>query len=169
MSGTESAADPRWRRSLGRVGLWLAIGGVALYLVTMIPLPYSAPAVAFRQWIGSIAVLVVAAGIVVVLLHLTLPSKERSRRRAAEAARRSARVVAPAGARTNPLAILALVFGLIGSVIGAILGHIALAQLRRTGERGRGLAVAGIVLGYLSFATLIVVVVVAVAASGSLH
>lgn len=50
---------------------------------------------------------------------------------------------------TNVFAILALVFGLLGGVLGIVFGHIALSQIRRTGEEGRALAIAGLVLGYL--------------------
>lgn len=44
---------------------------------------------------------------------------------------------APYQQRTNILAILALAFGLGGGVLGVILGHIALSQIKRTGERSR--------------------------------
>jgi hypothetical protein len=52
------------------------------------------------------------------------------------------------GDRTNPLAIAALVTGLIGciSLVGAVLGVIALRQISRSGEKGKGMAIAGIVL-----------------------
>jgi len=64
----------------------------------------------------------------------------------------TAQLVASNAGKTNTLAVLALVFGILGSVVGAILGHVALAQIKRTGDSGRGLAIAGIVLGYLTFA-----------------
>jgi hypothetical protein len=50
---------------------------------------------------------------------------------------------------TNTLAILALVFGILGSVLAVVFGHIALSQITRTGAQGRGLAIAGLILGYL--------------------
>lgn len=56
---------------------------------------------------------------------------------------------APASERTNTMAILALIFGLLGGLLGVIFGHIALGQIRRTGERGRGMATAGLIFGYL--------------------
>ncbi|QOW02056.1 DUF4190 domain-containing protein (plasmid) [Rhodococcus pyridinivorans] len=65
---------------------------------------------------------------------------------------------------TNILAILALVFGLLGGVLGVVFGHIALSQINRTGENGRGLAIAGLVLGYISVVAWIIVVIVAVEA-----
>jgi hypothetical protein len=43
----------------------------------------------------------------------------------------------------------------IGSILGVIFGHIALRQIASTGEQGRGLAIAGLVLGYVGLATLI--------------
>lgn len=59
--------------------------------------------------------------------------------------------------KTNTLAVLALVFGILGSLLGIIFGHIALGQIRRTGESGQGLAVVGLVFGYLWIAALVIV------------
>lgn len=58
-------------------------------------------------------------------------------------------VVARPGAPTNTTAVLALVFGIGGGLLGIILGHTARAQIRRTGEAGWGLATAGLVFGYI--------------------
>jgi hypothetical protein len=52
--------------------------------------------------------------------------------------------------KTNGLAIATLVLSLVLGFIAIPFGHIAKAQIRRTGERGSGLATAGLVLGYLS-------------------
>lgn len=49
----------------------------------------------------------------------------------------------------SPLAVVALVFGLFAGPLGVLLGIIALFSISRTGERGRGLAIAGIILGFL--------------------
>ena len=38
---------------------------------------------------------------------------------------------------------------LIGSVAGVITGHMSLGQIKRTGEQGRGLALAGTITGYV--------------------
>jgi peptidyl-prolyl cis-trans isomerase B (cyclophilin B) len=58
---------------------------------------------------------------------------------------------APAEARTNVLAIISLVTSIIGfSLVGVITGHIGLSQIKKTGEQGRGLAIAGLIIGYLS-------------------
>ena len=48
---------------------------------------------------------------------------------------------------TNGLAIASLVtsfFGICGGVLGAIFGFVALGQIRRTGQKGKGLAIAGL-------------------------
>jgi hypothetical protein len=50
---------------------------------------------------------------------------------------------------TNTLAILALVLAFVIAPGGIICGHIALSQIKRTGEGGRGLAVAGLIIGYV--------------------
>ncbi|MDR6508067.1 DUF4190 domain-containing protein [Arthrobacter oryzae] len=67
---------------------------------------------------------------------------------------------------TNTLAILALVFGLICGLAAIPLGHIALVHIRRTGESGRGMAIAGLVLGY-AWAGLIALYIIIVATAAS--
>ncbi|MFB4315826.1 DUF4190 domain-containing protein [Actinomadura sp. 21ATH] len=67
--------------------------------------------------------------------------------------------------KTSRLAIASLVTGISGclSVIGPVLGVVALVRIRRTGERGQGLAIGGIATGAVSSA-----VAVAMIASGTL-
>lgn len=50
--------------------------------------------------------------------------------------------------RTNTWALLSFVFSLLGGLLGIVFGHIALSQLTTSREGGRGLAIAGLVLGY---------------------
>jgi hypothetical protein len=56
-------------------------------------------------------------------------------------------------ARTNALAVISLVSSLIGwiicvgSIAGIVMGVIALNQIRRNPQAGRGLAIAGIIAG----------------------
>ena len=69
-------------------------------------------------------------------------------------------VVQQANPRTNPLAVVALVLGIVFPPFAIPIGHVARAQILRTGERGDGLALAGLVLGYLG---LIAVVIAAIA------
>jgi Domain of unknown function (DUF4190) len=47
--------------------------------------------------------------------------------------------------------------GLIG-LVGAILGHVSLRQIRTRGEGGRGMAIAGVVMGWIALAVALVVV-----------
>ena len=56
---------------------------------------------------------------------------------------------APAAGKTNVLAIVSLVLAFFISLGAVICGHIALSQIKKTGESGRGLAIAGLVLGYI--------------------
>ncbi len=68
---------------------------------------------------------------------------------------------APGPARkVNTLAIAALVLGLLIPIGGIITGHIALVQINRTGEGGRGLALTGTILGYLLTITVFLAVMV---------
>lgn len=53
---------------------------------------------------------------------------------------------------TNVLAIVSLISSFVVSIAAVITGHIALSQIRRTGENGRGLAIAGLVIGYAGIA-----------------
>lgn len=69
----------------------------------------------------------------------------------------------PYRAPVSPLATQALVFAFLSPPVGAVLGHLALARIRRTGESGRNRAVAGVALSY-AFVTLAVVALVAWAA-----
>jgi curved DNA-binding protein CbpA len=65
------------------------------------------------------------------------------------------RVPPPPPPRTNPLAVASLVLSLCGLVtcitapIGAIVGHVAHKQIGQNGELGDGMAMAGIVVGWL--------------------
>jgi len=69
---------------------------------------------------------------------------------------------------TNGFAVSALIFGLIGgTILPIVFGHVALAQIGRTGERGRGMAIAGLILGYLSLTVVIVIVIIVAVAAAS--
>ncbi|MCP1121796.1 DUF4190 domain-containing protein, partial [Robbsia andropogonis] len=58
-------------------------------------------------------------------------------------------------ASTNSLAIVSLVLSIAGlftfvtAIAGVICGHIALGQVKRTGEQGQGLALGGVIAGYV--------------------
>ncbi|MFT4285283.1 MAG: DUF4190 domain-containing protein [Protaetiibacter sp.] len=64
---------------------------------------------------------------------------------------------APSG-RTNGLAVAALVLGLLGfSIIPVVLGHVSLAQIKKTGDGGAAMAIVGLVLGYLGMLAWLVI------------
>jgi hypothetical protein len=72
--------------------------------------------------------------------------------------------------RTNGFAVGALVCGIIpffGGVPAVILGHVARGQIRRTGERGDGLAIAGLVFGYLWLCLFALGMIIGIATGGS--
>lgn len=72
-----------------------------------------------------------------------------------------------AARETNTLAVVSLVAGVAGyvlphpfiaGIVAIITGHVARHQIRRSGEGGSGLALAGLVLGYLHLALSILLV-----------
>ncbi|RXZ70001.1 DUF4190 domain-containing protein [Agromyces albus] len=81
----------------------------------------------------------------------------------------------PATGKTNTLAIVSLVASLvgfatgIGFIAGIICGHISLGQIKKTGEQGRGLAVAGLIIGYIGIVLSIIVVIVVIAGLAALY
>ncbi|GAA4476126.1 DUF4190 domain-containing protein [Phytohabitans houttuyneae] len=70
----------------------------------------------------------------------------------------------PPSPPTNGMAIAALVCSLAGiatcisAPVGAILGHIARKQIRERGEGGDGLALAGIIVGWILTGLLVLVI-----------
>ena len=63
---------------------------------------------------------------------------------------------------TNGMAIAAFVMVFVFFPIGIVLGHVARGQIKRTGEGGKGLATAALILGYLQVAVIVGIVGVAV-------
>ncbi len=81
----------------------------------------------------------------------------------------------PAGPKTNTLSVFALIASiagfiwllpLIGSVAGAIMGHLALGQIKRTGEKGYGMALAGVIVGWVGVALAVIGVVIIIGLIG---
>lgn len=60
---------------------------------------------------------------------------------------------------------MSFVSSFVVSIAGIVTGHIALRQIRRTGEGGRGLAIAGLIIGYLAVAVTIVIIGLTIAAA----
>ncbi len=62
---------------------------------------------------------------------------------------------------TNTMAIVALVGSLLFAPLGIVFGHLSLSQIKRTGEEGRGLAIAALAIGYVMVAAVILFLVFA--------
>lgn len=70
--------------------------------------------------------------------------------------------------RTNSLAVASLVSGILswllcpflGAVLAVIFGHVARGQIKNTGEGGGGMAMAGLILGYVNLGLTVLGVVV---------
>jgi Domain of unknown function (DUF1707)/Domain of unknown function (DUF4190) len=78
-------------------------------------------------------------------------------------------------ADTNGLAIASLacglaqfVFGPLATIPAIVLGHMARRQIKRTGEQGAGLALAGLVLGWAAV-ILAVLLIIAAAVAAAMH
>ena len=55
---------------------------------------------------------------------------------------------------------------LVGGIPAIILGHVGRNQIRQSGERGDGLAIAGLVLGYAWLALWALIILVSIASTG---
>lgn len=73
-----------------------------------------------------------------------------------------------AAPKTNLLAILSLIASIvgfimflpvIGQIAGVIMGHISLKQIKTTGERGHGMALAGLLIGYISLGLIVLFII----------
>lgn len=70
--------------------------------------------------------------------------------------------------KTNTLSIVSMIASIagfiwilpfVGSLAGAIMGHISLNQIKQTGEKGRGMALAGVIVGWAGLALVVLGVI----------
>ena len=73
---------------------------------------------------------------------------------------------APQSQKTNTMSIVALISAFVIPLVAIILGHISLSQIKRTGEKGRGLALAGTILGYVFTALYVITFIIIFASVG---
>ncbi|OBH59654.1 hypothetical protein A5687_20165 [Mycobacterium mantenii] len=66
----------------------------------------------------------------------------------------------PSRDEANVLATLSVVFAFVFAPAGLILGHLGLAQIRRTGQRGRDRALVGVTLSYVFVTAAVVALIV---------
>jgi hypothetical protein len=57
----------------------------------------------------------------------------------------------------------------VGSILAVIFGHISLHQIKQSGQGGKGMAIAGVVLGWIGVATLVAVIVMVAIGAASHH
>ncbi len=87
-------------------------------------------------------------------------------------------MTAQTSTETNALAIVSLVFGIlawtflpiIGSIVAIVTGHIARGQIQQShgAQQGDGVALAGLILGYLSLVLSVLVLTMLVLGIGLL-
>ena len=73
-------------------------------------------------------------------------------------------------APTNGFAIASMILGILwlywlGSILALIFGYVALSQIRRRGGGGRGMAIAGVVLGWIGVIAAIAAIVLLIVAA----
>jgi hypothetical protein len=66
---------------------------------------------------------------------------------------------------TNGFAIASMVLGIlwiywIGSILAIIFGFIAMSQIKERNQSGRGMAIAGLILGFIGIGTLVLVILI---------
>ncbi|MET4160028.1 DUF4190 domain-containing protein [Agromyces sp. PvR057] len=152
----------------GYFGRYLALSGaVLLFCAWAISRPIRGAgwaAIAFTVVGGfgvDVTLLGLLLGLGLVVLSVVLArvwSNGSVRRRWRASGPSPAGASASAGA-TNPLAIAAFICAFFFGIPAVVLGHVALTRITRTGEGGRGLAVAALVLGYLGIAAALILVV----------
>ena len=74
----------------------------------------------------------------------------------------------PGKSHANVYSILSLVFGILffipfAPILAIIFGFVALNQIKRTKEPGRGMAIAGIILGFFWVLMFILLIILAIA------
>ena len=76
---------------------------------------------------------------------------------------------APGAARTNPLAVASLLLGFFSlfplfGILAIVFGHIARSQIRKSAgrQKGSGMALAGLILGYLFLGFILFVILVVI-------
>lgn len=59
-------------------------------------------------------------------------------------------------AQTNTFALVAIILAFLQPIGAIVFGHMALSQIKRNGDAGRGIALTGLIVGYVSVAFFVV-------------
>jgi uncharacterized membrane protein len=70
----------------------------------------------------------------------------------------------------NTLSIVAFALSVVGiSIVAIVLGHISLSQVKNRNERGRGFAIAALIIGYVTLVLEILAIVFALLFAAGLY
>ncbi|MBN9612686.1 MAG: DUF4190 domain-containing protein [Actinobacteria bacterium] len=58
-------------------------------------------------------------------------------------------------AQTNTFALVSIILAFIQPIAAIVFGHMGMSQIKRNGDGGRGLALAGLIIGYIYVALMI--------------
>jgi hypothetical protein len=71
---------------------------------------------------------------------------------------------------TNVLGVVGFILALVGfNIIAIILGAVALSQIKRTGEKGRGFALAAIWVAIIEIVLFIVILIIVITVASAAH
>jgi hypothetical protein len=69
---------------------------------------------------------------------------------------------------TSGFAVASLVLGIVGgSILAIIFGFVALSQIKKRGQQGRGMAIAGVILGFVGTAVWIAIIAISIHVASS--
>jgi len=159
-----------WLVLRGRSGLSFLALVAALFITRLLLIPVlvlSDSALGYSVAVVLVVVLVGAVAASWTAAALAPAETRRRERRPPEPASPFADAY-PAQPAINPFAVAALVLGLVGvAVVAIVFGHVALNLNARARQGGSGMAIAGLVLGYVEVAVVLIWVVVVLASSGN--
>jgi hypothetical protein len=62
-------------------------------------------------------------------------------------------------AQTNAFALVSIILAFVQPIAAVVFGHIALSQIKRNGDAGRGMALTGLIIGYVYVAFIVLFVI----------
>lgn len=147
---TQIASPATSKRSAGALTLlivgWVlaALGllSIAIFYITQGQFPIAA----FGSWNILAGFFWIVVGAILVFVSARMPAVQPVDAGAASA-------------HTNGLALASIIVVWFASLVGLVLGYIALSQIGRTGEQGRGMALAAVIIGWIGTAASVLIAV----------